>query len=203
MTLQPILVALMMETALPAGHAPLPAAAPIDDHGLAGVDELAALAAISDEELANYRGGFTWQGVQIGLGAEIRTFLNGELVLRTNISWTPAGAQTTQFVSGALTEAGAAQLQVGILTSGGITMRVGDQSVFLANGGQTAILHRTDGAIQNVMVNRANQVEALQEIDATLDLQNFGQFQQQNLDVRLGNELGDMIGAMAIGSLNN
>ena len=158
---------------------------------------------VSDEELASLRGGFSWQGVEIGLGAEVRTYLNGELVLPTNINWTAKGAQTTQLVSGALTSADAAQLQAGILSSGGITMRVGQETVFLANQGQTAILHRTDGAIQNVLINRASNIEARQEIDAVLDLENFGSFQQDIVNTRIGNSLGEMVGQMTIGSLNN
>jgi hypothetical protein len=163
----------------------------------------ALLQRVSDEELGELRGGFSWNGVEIGLGAEVRTYLNGQLVLQTNISWTAAGAQTTQMVSGALRPADAAQLQAGILTSGGITMRVGQETVFLANQGQTAILHRTDGAIQNVLINRASNIEARQEIDAVLDLQNFGDFQQDVVNNRIANSLGDMVGDITIGNLNN
>ena len=158
---------------------------------------------VSDEELAGLRGGFSWQGVEIGLGAEIRTFLNGELVLQTTISWTATGAETSQIVSGSLAPADAAQLQAGILTSGGITMRVGDETVFLANQGQTALLHRTDGALQNILINRASNIEARQEVDAALDLANFGAFQQDILGQRLGSSIGDMIAETTIGSLNN
>jgi hypothetical protein len=106
-------------------------------------------------------------------------------------------------VSGALTAVDAAQLQAGILASGGITMRVGNESVFLANQGQTAILHRTEGAIQNVLINRASNVQARQEIDAVLDLGNFGAFQQDVVNSRLGNSLGEMVGQLTIGNLNN
>ena len=158
---------------------------------------------VGDEELAELRGGFLWQGVEVGLGAEIRPYLNGELVLQTHISWTAAGAQTAQIVSGALTPADAAQLQAGILTSGGITMRVGGESVFLANQGQTAILHRTDGAIQNVLVNRASGIDARQEIDAVLNLGNFEQFQQSVVSERLGHSLGDRVGQATVGALNH
>jgi hypothetical protein len=149
------------------------------------------LPVVSDEELDQNRGGFTWEGVDINLGAEIRTYLDGALVLQTNISWTAAGANTTRFVSAALTPASAAQLQAGILSNGGISMHVGDQSVFLANGGQTAILQPTDGAIQNILINRASNISARQEIDAVLDLGNFGLFQ-----LRPGaSGFGDLIGA--------
>jgi hypothetical protein len=163
--------------------------------------DLIAFGQVSDKELARYRGGFVWKGVQVSLGAEIRTFLNGQLVLQTNVTWTPNGAQTSQFVSGALTPVDAAQLQAGILSTGGISMKVGDQSVFLANGGQTVFAQATDGRIQNILINRADNITAKQEIDATLGLQNFGQFQQQNLQSHIGTSAGDMVGQAISGFL--
>lgn len=164
-------------------------------------NDLIAFSQVSDKELARYRGGFVWKGVQVSLGAEIRTFLNGELVLQTNVTWTPTGAQTTRFVSGALTQVDAAQLQAGILSTGGISMKVGDQSVFLANGGQTVFAQATDGRIQNILINRADNITASQQIDATLGLQNFGQFQQQNLQAHIGTSAGDMVGQAISGFL--
>lgn len=171
-----------------AGAAPRPAA---EDPG--------ALEPVSDEELSEQRGGFRFQGVDISLGAEIRTFIDGELVLQTNVSWGAGGAASTQIVSGALTQVDAAQLQAGILTSGGITMRVGGQSVYLANGGQTALMHRTDGALQNVIVNTASNVKLTQEVDAALNLGNFRQFQDDVLRQRLADSIGDTIGQAAAG----
>lgn len=184
---------------------PLPAIPqfPSSEPPIVSQDEFAGLEPLADQELAEQRGGFRWEGVDIDLGAEIRTYLNGELALQTNISWTPAGASTSQWVSAALTPADAAQLQAGILTSGGITMKVGDESVFLANGGQTAILHRTDGAIQNVLVNRANNVTGRQEVDAVLNLGNFDQFQGRLTDLRLGQAIGDAVGQATVGALGN
>jgi hypothetical protein len=178
-------------------------AATIAPQSASATDELAGVESVPDKELAGYRGGFVWEGVQIGLGAEIRTFLNGQLVLQTNITWTPAGAQTTRFVSGALTPVDAAQLEAGILSTGGITMKVGDQSVFLANEGQTVFVHGTNGSIQNILINRANNITAREEIDATLDLQNFGQFQQQQLQSQVGSSAGDSVGQMLSGFLGN
>ncbi len=169
----------------------------------AWADELAGLQPMADQELAEQRGGFRWEGVEIGFGAEIRTYLNGELALQTNIGWTAAGVSTNQWVSAALAPADAAQLQAGILTSGGIVMKVGDQSVFLANQGQTAILHRTDGALQNVLVNRASNITASQEVDAMLDLGNFSQLQDRLTDLRLGQAIGDAVGQATIGAVGN
>ena len=158
---------------------------------------------VPDEELAQNRGGFSWEGVEINLGAEIRTYLDGALVLQTNISWTAEGATVSRFVSGALTPASAAQLQAGILDTGGITMHVGDQSVFLANAGQTAIIQPTDGAIRNVLINRASNISARQEIDAELDLGNFGQFQQRTSQSRIGDMIGEALDMGTLGALGH
>jgi hypothetical protein len=189
--------------ALAAHAAPLPASAAQAKPPQSLVEDFAGREPLTDEELAGQRGGFTWNGIKIGLGADLRTYLNGELVLHTILSWTADGAQTQQLVSGNLTPADAAQLQAGILSSGGISMRVGNQSVFLANQGQTAILHRTDGALQSVLINRASNIEARQEIDAVLDLDNFGQFQQDIINTRVMDGINDMLTQSMTESLNN
>lgn len=199
------LTPLILGAALAAPAVPLPAtltSEPVEPP-IAWFEEGSRLVPLGDEELAVQRGGFVWNGIQIGLGADLRTYLNGQLVLQTIINWTPMGSETQQFVSGALTQADAAQLQAGILTSGGITMTVGDQSVFLANQGQTAILHRTEGALQTVLVNRASNLEARQEIDAVLDLDNFGGFQQELISTRMMDNLSQMLDQSTIAGLNN
>jgi hypothetical protein len=179
-------------------NAEAPSAAQADDGS-----DLAGLPVVGDEELAQDRGGFSWQGVDINLGAEMRTYLNGALVLQTNISWTAAGATTTQFVSGALTAADAAQLQAGMLSGAGISMHVGDQSVYLANAGQTALIQAPNGAIQNILINRASNVDIRQQVDATLNLGNFGPFQQQTLATRVGDSLGVALNAATLGALTH
>jgi hypothetical protein len=148
---------------------------------------------VPDDELSKNRAGFQWSGVEISLGAEMRTYINGQLALQTNVSWTPEGVQTTQYVSGALTPADAAHLQSGILSGSGITMRVGDQSVFLANQGQTVLMQRTENGLQNVLVNRASNIEIKQQVDAVVGLENFGQFQRSILSQRIGGAISDMI----------
>src|SRR3546814_10127646 len=95
----------------------------------------------------------------IALVADIRSYVNDERALRTSVSWTPEGQTIERFVSPSLTAVDAAQVQGGILTSGGISMRVGDETVFLANNGQTALIQSTD-AIQNVLINTASNVRS-------------------------------------------
>ena len=158
---------------------------------------------LSDEELAEQRGGFTFQGMQIAFGADIRTYLDGELALHTTVSWTDAGAHTTQTVFGSLNQASADQLRAGILTSGGMTMRVGEASVFLANEGRTALIHRTDNGLQNILVNTANNVNATQLVDATLDITGYEAFAADMSAARLGFDLGALVGAAGSDALSN
>src|SRR5690606_13174047 len=82
-------------------------------------DPLANARTVSDEILATQRGGFAFQGMVISFGADIRSFVNDELALRTIVSWTPEGQTIERFVSPSLTAVDAAQVQGGILTSGG------------------------------------------------------------------------------------
>ena len=157
-------------------------------------------AVVSDEELARNRAGFVWSGVEISLGAEMRTFLNGALVLQTNVSWTAAGAETKQFISGALTPVDAAQLQSGLLSGAGITMHVNDQRVFVANQGQTVLVQGTENGLQNVLINRASNIQISQQVDATIGLQNFGQLQQSFMASRLGDSVGNAIAQSVVGA---
>lgn len=170
---------------------------PIDDH-----DPLAAAESVSDEILADQRGGFSWQGMEITFGADIQSFVNDQLALRTIISWTASGANVERFVSPLLTAADAAQIQGGILTSGGITMRVGDESVFLANGGQTAFVQKTD-AIQNILINTASNVNLAQQVDATLGISGYDGFRDALAMTNLSDALGAAVDAGTLGALGN
>ena len=164
--------------------------------------DLATLEAVADAELAEQRGGFAWEGMEIRLGADIRSYLDGELVLQTLVNWDEAGASTSRLVSGALTPAAAAELQAGVLSTGSISMRVGDADVFLANQGQTALLHRVDGPVQSVVVNTASNTALRQEMDVQLDLSNYEAFGAQALDSRLLSQVQSMMDESAIGGIS-
>ncbi|HEY4078778.1 MAG TPA: SPOR domain-containing protein [Rhizomicrobium sp.] len=58
---------------------------------------LAASRMVSNDDLADMRGGFfTAAGAQFDFGASIRTMVNGQLALQTNLQWTPTGVATQQ-----------------------------------------------------------------------------------------------------------
>lgn len=168
----------------------------------AGGDPLFAAETLSDEQLAEQRGGFVFQGMVIAFGADIRSYVNDELALRTIISWTAEGQSIERFVSPSLTAVDAAQIQGGILTSGGITMRIGNESVFLANNGQTALIHGSD-AIQNILINTASNVSLSQQVDAVLDISGYAPFRDALAMTRMSDAIGSVMGAQTIGALGN
>lgn len=156
---------------------------------------------VSDAELAGQRGGFVYQGLDIKFGAEIRSFLGDDMVIQTNFTWNDAVSEIQRTVSTDLTPAALAQLQTGILNGTGLNLQGADGSVFLANQGQTAFIQRTDGALQNIIVNTANNVALRQEVDAHLSIANFGPFRADVLSDRILSSLSAMTGSALIGAI--
>lgn len=177
---QAALTALVILPLLPATAEP-----PIDD------DAVFAEPSISDDELSEQRGGFQFTGMEIKLGADIRTFLNSELVLHTVIRMDENGYNRVQTVGTGLTLADADAIRNNVLSNGAIRMNVGDSQVFLANEGRTAIIHGNEGALQNILVNTASNITATQDVTATLDLQGYDGFAATITSDQLNRSLGD------------
>ena len=129
---------------------------------------------LATAELAELRGGFMWQGLNIQLGAEVRSYLGEELVLQTNYNWTGSGAETRQMVSPILTPADADSLPPDI--SNGQALLLGKDGFYLAKNGQTAFLQRTDRTLQNIVLNAASNVVIRQQVDAKISIGNFQGF---------------------------
>jgi hypothetical protein len=146
---------------------------------------------VSDDELDEQRGGFAFAGMEIKLGADIRTFLNSELALHTVITMDELGYNRVQTVSAGLTLADADALRNSALSNGAIRMNVGDNQVYLANQGQTAIIHGNEGALQNILINTASNITASQDVTATLDLSGYDGFAATITADQLGRSLGD------------
>jgi hypothetical protein len=156
-----------------------------------GDEALFAEPAIGDEELGEQRGGFQFGGMEIKLGADIRTFLNDELALHTVISMDENGYNRVQTVGAGLTLADADAIRNNVLSNGAIRMNVGDSQVFLANEGRTAIIHGNEGALQNILINTASNITATQDVTATLDLQGYDGFASTITSDQLSRSIGD------------
>jgi hypothetical protein len=159
--------------------------------------------AVDDTELSQQRGGFAIGGMDIRLGAEMRTYLNGDLVLSTVVNWDTAGATTTQMVSNTLTPAYQSALQSGFVTGQGVSLKLGDSPVFLANNGQTAIIQNTSGAIQNVVLNAADNINLVQQTDISLDLTGYAGFKTDLVSNRIADSLNGVMGAVTLGAVTH
>lgn len=160
-------------------------------------------ALVPDEDLDKLRGGFVVNGLGVNFGADIRTYVNGELMLQTVLNWGADGAETVQTAAAGLSPVDVSTLENGVLSNGNIRMKVGDTPVYLLNNGQTAIVHETASGVQNMLINTASDFEAVQEVDATLTLSGYESFNSDMMMDRIGNALGDVVGQGAIGALGN
>ncbi len=155
---------------------------------------------VPDTMLKEQRGGFRFAGMDIRLGADIRTFLNNELVLHTVLTIDENGFSRLQTISSALSLADADALRNSVLSNGAIRMNIGDSQVFLANEGRTAIIHGQDGALQNILINTASNITASQDVTATLDLGGYQGFVTTITADQLGRSLGDDVTRSIAGS---
>jgi len=142
-------------------------------------------------------------GLGINFGADIRTYVDGELMLETVLIWNADGAETVQTAAPGLTPVEVAALENGILSNGSIQMKVGEAPVFLLNDGQTAISHDTTNGVQNTLINTAAGLNAVQEVEASLSLSGYDSFNADLMADRLGSALDSLVGQAGIGALGN
>lgn len=135
-----------------------------------------AAPALSDHDLDDARGGFaTALGFDIGFGAEVSTYVDGQLALRTRLTWTSQGAVRT-VEAGALTPDIVAKA-----AAKGLHLQPGMDAGVLVDGqgGATAVLHDLDAAhIASLVVNNASNRDVRQDTAISLDLPDFTAMQR-------------------------
>ena len=129
------------------------------------------------------RGGYlVADGIQFNFGALLSTTVNGQVALQTQVNFTPAGPQVSQTL-------GPNAVQGGSVANGAITglnlQGLNPQNMTLLNNGATALIQKiTNGAVQNIVINAANNQNIQQSTQLQLTLPNFAQTEQafqQNL----------------------
>lgn len=138
--------------------------------------------ALSDEELSSLRGGFiTTNGFTFGFGVVIRTYVNEQLALKTQMTWTPTGPVTEQVRGDAPGVTDMASALTSLLNNGIDLSGISDTAggVALVDGdGATAMIHNvTSGQLQNLIVNSANNRNLRQDMELNLYLPDLAAMQ--------------------------
>lgn len=114
-------------------------------------------------------------GFELGFGALVSTFVDGELALQTQLTWTEAGPQT-QLNAGAYTPDLAAAAAANGITIGGDLQGL----LTPGAGGATVVVHDlTDGRLGNLVINNASMRSIRQTAEVTLNVPQLDAMQRQ------------------------
>ena len=151
---------------------------------------------MTDAEMAEHRGGFEIQGINVNFGATVTTIVDGVPALTTTLTWTDAGPviQETMGNLGAATSLTPDQLEaLGLDPAGGAaSVVINDET------GVTEIVHNVgDGALQNIIINSASGHAITQAIDVSLELPGFelvqADFVVERFGIRLTDDLNSVV----------
>jgi hypothetical protein len=138
---------------------------------------------LTDEELDAQRGGLqTPFGFDIGFGAQVRTFIDGELRMETQLTWTAAGAQVIQTAGAA---PGDPAITVGPWT---------DVLPDLTSGGIRVLQDVSGDRIASLVINTTNDRAIRQDTDITIALPQLAELQQQMAADRIAAALQTAVG---------
>jgi hypothetical protein len=161
----------------------LPACAALALLSLApGVRAQTAADAVSDQTLDTLRGGFQVEGFSIGFGADIRSFVDGELVLQSRLTVNPDQSSAT-FSSGDVLSAQALSDLTGKAGLGGTTFGASTAD------GVTVFHNLGGGQLSNVLINTSDNRDFRQDLAITLTLPGFEGVQAGMNAARLGQDL--------------
>ena len=149
----------------------------------AGQIQDGAFEVVSDDELAEHRGGYLLADeLAFQFGAVMRTFENGALSLETQLVWTPDGPMLEQVLGEGVTQLTAAELS-----------SVGLGETYVTPGGSVVMHELAQGQLVNLLTNTYSDRSYRQEVDITLVLPGFGETQadmgRQLTGLRLVDEL--------------
>lgn len=154
--------------------------------------------ALSLEEMENTRGGLmTPWGQDIGFGAVVRTYVDGQLALQSQLTWTPDGAVRNYDVGAPTQDLAAAAAAFGLKV---------DPSAqgLLAPGdnGATVVLHDIGSdRIAGLILNNADNRTVRQSTEVTLNIPGLEAAQRDMAASAMDSQLQSALGQALAGSL--
>lgn len=148
---------------------------------------------MTDDDLAGARGGFmTAGGFTFGFGVVVRSYVNEQLALKTQLTWTPTGPVTQQTRHDVPGVQDLASAMAG-LVAGGVDLRglqnVGGLAV-IDSDGATAILHNiTTSQLQNLIINNADNRNIRQDMELNLILPDLARIQADSRTQNYGSQI--------------
>ena len=158
--------------------------------GTSSQDDFHGLDTVGLAEMSDIRGGFNVGGLEMAIGANIRTFVDGALVLESVARVSPSGLISEMVSSTASPPGGGVTFNFGGETDVALQdvapanvdlgALAGDNGVAINDSnGFSAALHRiTQNQILGVIVNTADGRNLRQELNIEVTVENFGSFQQ-------------------------
>ncbi|MEJ2685844.1 MAG: hypothetical protein P8124_01305 [Gammaproteobacteria bacterium] len=163
----------------------------------------AGLQVASEQELAERRGGFDFAGMTFKFGAQVRTVIDGQLALQSTYVLDAGGQLSGQQSIGAgaraLDAATAAQLVEAGLQQGvdAVGAAAGAGVIVQDAKGSTLAVHEvSQRRVIGLLANTASDRRIQQQIDVTVSVARFRQFQQAVRDTLLSNRIGLQTGEL-------
>ncbi len=168
-------------------------------------DDFRGLETASLDEMSALRGAFNVGGLEMAIGANIRTFVDGVLVLESVARVTPSGL-VSEMVSSPANPPGGVSFNFGGDSSvslqdvapGNVDLGAlaDDRGVAINDSnGFSAALHRiTQNQILGVILNTADGRNLRQELNVEVTIANFGSFQQSVRDALMSGRLINGVG---------
>ncbi len=149
---------------------------------------------MSLDEMDAVRGGIlTPWGQEIGFGAVVRTYVDGDLALQSQLTWTKDGPVQTY-------EAGAPTQNLAAAAAAfGLQIDADAQGVLSpGENGATVVLHNlTDGRIAGLILNNADNRDIRQSTEVSLNIPNLAAMQKdlagQAINAQLQSALGQAL----------
>ena len=159
--------------------------------------------AVSDDELSDMRGGYlVADGIKLDFAATIKTFVDGQLGLQTNLVWTPTGAVTTQTLGDNVATVSADVANAMISAAGLRGTQVAGSGGATQNGATTLVQQVTANSLANMVFTTASNQNILQTIDVNLTLPGFAANQADMARGLLGMRLATDGATGSIGALH-